>query len=199
MTSKSPTPWTLDLDKVGPEFTDWPIRDANGNPVVQTDSGCYPPDNETAAMIVEAVNEHAMASRNFRIELDIKDSEGDARYDYTEEYLVSSDVKPDGFEDAVKEFKNRVKAAISDLVTVDPDLAEYIVCNYGYASGINLDDPEDFLPYILNNFPLRGVVQIPSEILLKHGIKAVAPPEYQLVSYDDSLIFEEDDECSGEG
>jgi hypothetical protein len=140
-----------------------------------------------------------MASRNFRIELDIKDSEGDARYDYTEEYLVSSDVKPAGFEDAVKEFKNHVKAAISDLVVSDPGLAKEIVYDYGYADKTDSTDSDEILSYVLDNFPLRGVAQIPSEILLKHGIKAVAPPEYQLVSYDDSSIFEEDDECSGEG
>lgn len=62
MSSNSPTPWRLDLDKEWPEFTDCPIRDANGNPVVQTDSGVYPPDNETAALIVKAVNEYVAAN-----------------------------------------------------------------------------------------------------------------------------------------
>ncbi len=57
MAEHSPTPWRLQIDEVGPEFTDVPIVDANGEPVVITDSGCYPPDNATAALIVEAVNE----------------------------------------------------------------------------------------------------------------------------------------------
>ena len=56
MAEHSPTPWRLQIDEVGPEFTDVPIVDANGEPVVITDSGCYPPDNATAALIVEAVN-----------------------------------------------------------------------------------------------------------------------------------------------
>ena len=57
MAEHSPTPWRLQIDEVGPEFTDVPIVDANGEPVVITDSGCYPPDNATADLIVEAVNE----------------------------------------------------------------------------------------------------------------------------------------------
>lgn len=63
MDKHSPTPWRLELDEAWPEFTDYPIRDANGDPVVQTDSGCYPPDNATAALIVEAVNEHVARHR----------------------------------------------------------------------------------------------------------------------------------------
>ena len=59
MSKKHPTPWRLDLNKDYPETTDWPILDANGYPVVQTDAGVYPPDNETAKQIVEAVNEYA--------------------------------------------------------------------------------------------------------------------------------------------
>ena len=57
MRKRHPTPWRLEIDEVGPQFTDTPIMDANGAAVVVTDSGCYPPDNETAREIVEAVNE----------------------------------------------------------------------------------------------------------------------------------------------
>ena len=58
MSARHPTPWRLDFDEVGPEFSDEPILDANGRAVVCTDSGVYPPDNETAREIVEAVNAH---------------------------------------------------------------------------------------------------------------------------------------------
>jgi len=58
MSANHPTPWRLDFDEIWPAVTDWPILDANGEPVVITDSGCYPPDNETAREIVEAVNAH---------------------------------------------------------------------------------------------------------------------------------------------
>lgn len=50
-----PGPWRLDLDEIAC-FTDRPILDANGEPVVITDSGVYPPGPETARFIVDAVN-----------------------------------------------------------------------------------------------------------------------------------------------
>ena len=50
-----PGPWKYDPDEDA-EITDMPILDANGDPVVQTDAGCYPPDPETARMIVDAMN-----------------------------------------------------------------------------------------------------------------------------------------------
>ena len=50
-----PGPWRLDLDEVAC-FTDQPILDANGEPVVVTDSGVYLPGPETARFVVEAVN-----------------------------------------------------------------------------------------------------------------------------------------------
>lgn len=56
MSKKHPTPWRLDFDDAYPEFTNAPIIDANGEPVVVTDSGVYPPDNETADEIVTAMN-----------------------------------------------------------------------------------------------------------------------------------------------
>lgn len=37
---------------------DWASRDANGEPVVITDSGAYPPDPDTCREIVAAVNDH---------------------------------------------------------------------------------------------------------------------------------------------
>lgn len=51
-----PGPWRYEPDEVAC-FTDEPILDANGEPVVITDSGVYPPGPETARFIVDAVNE----------------------------------------------------------------------------------------------------------------------------------------------
>ena len=55
--AKHPGPWRCEFDEIWPAVTDQPILDANGEAVVVTDSGCYPPDPETARFIVDAVNE----------------------------------------------------------------------------------------------------------------------------------------------
>ena len=54
--AKHPGPWRCEFDEIWPAVTDQPILDANGEPVVVTDSGCYPPDPETARAIVDAMN-----------------------------------------------------------------------------------------------------------------------------------------------
>ena len=54
--AKHPGPWRCEFDEDCPATTDWPILDANGEPVVVTDSGFYPPDPETARAIVDAMN-----------------------------------------------------------------------------------------------------------------------------------------------
>lgn len=53
-----PRPWRLALDEDAPSLTDWPILDAEGNPVLVTDSGFYPPQPDVSRLIVEAVNAH---------------------------------------------------------------------------------------------------------------------------------------------
>ena len=73
MSAEHPTPWRLDFDEVGPQFTDEPILDANGCAVVCTDSGVYPPDNETAREIVKAVNAHEHLLRLVRDLLAIRE------------------------------------------------------------------------------------------------------------------------------
>ena len=57
--AKHPGPWRCEFDEIWPAVTDQPILDANGEPVVVTDSGCYPPDPETARAIVDAMNGRA--------------------------------------------------------------------------------------------------------------------------------------------
>lgn len=54
--AKHPGPWRCEFDESWPAVTDWPILDANGEAVVVTDSGCYPPDPETSRFIVDAAN-----------------------------------------------------------------------------------------------------------------------------------------------
>lgn len=63
MSAEHPLPWRFEAED---RFEDWPIRDANGEPVVVTDSGFYPPDNETAREIVEAVNSRERLLRLLR-------------------------------------------------------------------------------------------------------------------------------------
>lgn len=62
MSAQHPTPWKVafwtDLDGEQKYDDDEPIQDANGNTVIKTDSGVYPPDRETVAEIIRAVNEH---------------------------------------------------------------------------------------------------------------------------------------------
>lgn len=52
-----PRPWKVRVGTYsdGEEFCDG-IEDANRDTVVQTDSGCYPPDLATARLIVKLVN-----------------------------------------------------------------------------------------------------------------------------------------------
>ena len=57
--AKHPGPWRCEFDEIWPAVTDQPILDANGEAVVVTDSGCYPPDPETSRFIVDAVNGYA--------------------------------------------------------------------------------------------------------------------------------------------
>ena len=64
--AKHPGPWRCEFDEDWPATTDWPILDANGEPVVVTDSGFYPPDPETARAIVDAMNGRAAARRRAR-------------------------------------------------------------------------------------------------------------------------------------
>ncbi len=56
-------PWRVLVESYGDAFPDTEpedycngIVDADGDHVIQTDSGCYPPDLETAQLIVDAVN-----------------------------------------------------------------------------------------------------------------------------------------------
>ncbi len=62
MSAQHPTPWKVafwtDLDGEQKYDDDEPIQDANGNAVIKTDSGVYPPDRETVAEIICAVNLH---------------------------------------------------------------------------------------------------------------------------------------------
>ena len=73
MSAEHPTPWRLDFDEDWPKYTDEPILDANGRAVVCTDEGVYPPDNETAREIVEAVNAHENLRRLVRDLLAIRE------------------------------------------------------------------------------------------------------------------------------
>ena len=123
---------------------------------------------------------------DFRIRLNIKDSEGDTRYDYSEEYIMSASDRPN---DITSEFTNRIRQAVCDLVSQDAELAEYIVTNYGYADGIDSTDSNEIRDYVISTFPLRGVAQIPDGILEKHGIKLAQEPDGYLTSYDDDTMF----------
>lgn len=51
-------PWRVVVETWGDPPEDYcdGIVDAEGERVVETDSGCYPPDLETAQLIVDAVN-----------------------------------------------------------------------------------------------------------------------------------------------
>ncbi len=54
-----PRPWRVNIDVNSRDPNDrecWGIVDANGNAVVETDCGYYPPDIETAEFIVNCVN-----------------------------------------------------------------------------------------------------------------------------------------------
>lgn len=52
-----PTPWQVVMDDDDEEC--WGIVDANGEEVIVTDCGYYPPNRATAELIVAAVNKEA--------------------------------------------------------------------------------------------------------------------------------------------
>lgn len=67
MSKGHPTPWRVNYwsDPSGDKHfdDDKPILDANGAHVVETDYGCYPPDEETSIEIVNAVNAYSRPRR----------------------------------------------------------------------------------------------------------------------------------------
>lgn len=49
-----PRPWSVYIE----DGECWGIKDANGERVVETDTGVYPPNLRTALLIVKAVNDY---------------------------------------------------------------------------------------------------------------------------------------------
>lgn len=122
MSKKHPTPWRLDFDDAYPEFTDAPIIDANGEPVVVTDSGVYPPDNETADEIVTAMNNQKLFIKERREHIATIDQLRDAlartrdALSRANKYGMDADAENGKLRDLVRRMANMAETTIPDAM-----------------------------------------------------------------------------------
>ena len=126
-----------------------------------------------------------------KVKLDILDSDGNAEYDYEENYCMEVKDAPD---DIAGEFRQRVKKAVIEVAKTDVEMARYIVENLGYADSHKEDHFDsfeeyfdycggeknrDYFPFMLDGKPLAkrpaGAVGKPFSLIF--GNEAAGLPE----------------------
>ena len=135
MSAQHPTPWKVafwtDLDGEQKYDDDEPIQDANGNTVIVTDSGVYPPDRETVEEIIRAVNAYDILLEQKRL---LAKSNADLAAEMEKTWAEIDKVRA-----ALGNIRRFVSAWIA-VGVIDKSMAKSILVNCDAALGKEADD-----------------------------------------------------------
>lgn len=129
----------------------------------------------------------------YTFRFDIKDSDGDHRYDYSNDFVITLDRRPDGDnagfrKNLYKKFKEQIKNAVTRWFEQDPEAVRDEISQYGYGYDFvtNGSIGESEVEFAIDNFPARCVAHIPEDITRACGFYLEAEPNAGQEFYNDN-------------
>ncbi len=126
------------------------------------------------------------------IRFSIHDAGGNARLDYSNDFLVELEEEPVGtnaeYEKSVLAlFMPKVKAAVTEWFNTDKDAVIDEIDQYGHEYDYENEGEEDQseVDYALSKFPARCVAHIPKKIMEHHNFRKAPEADAEYNSYND--------------
>lgn len=128
----------------------------------------------------------------YKIRITINNSDGDHRYDYSDDFLFDIAEVPKGINTEFRKnlfdaFKTNVKKAVEEWFNIDKESVIDEIDQYGYEYDYEnkADEDQSELDYAISNFPARCVSHIPNEIMEHNNFRIAPEVSVQYNSYND--------------